>query len=292
MKVGVCLPYSEPGISRQTLLDWCRALEDGPFESVSCGERMQGADSVDMRILMAGAAAITNRIRIVPTLYVLPMHNAVRAAKEIASLDLISGGRVDVVVGTGGRPGDYQAVGMEWKGREQRLPGQVQVMRETWQGKPPFEGVDPIGPKPPHTPRVIAGFAGPKAITKSAEWADGLYAFSITGVAAEIGEKIATFDQARRAAGKTGKPWNIGGFWYSLNDDAEQHLRHYTYEYLKVAGHDMATAVANSMTQFKPDLILDTMKGMRDTGIDEIFMVPASAHVNEVKRLGDLVAKL
>ena len=37
MKVGICLPYSEPGITRETLVDWCRAIEDSPLSSVSSG---------------------------------------------------------------------------------------------------------------------------------------------------------------------------------------------------------------------------------------------------------------
>jgi alkanesulfonate monooxygenase SsuD/methylene tetrahydromethanopterin reductase-like flavin-dependent oxidoreductase (luciferase family) len=294
MDVGVCLPYSEPGITRSTLLDWCRAIETGPFSALSCGERISGADAIDMRILLAGAAALTARVRIVPTLYVLPLHDAVRAAKEIASLDLISDGRVDVVVGTGGRPDDYRAVGADFVSRNARLPQQVARMREIWNGGLPFEGSEPIGPRPVkgRLPRILGGFAGPQAIAKSAQWADGLYAFSITGDAGEIRHKFEVFDRAWQEAGREGKPWKIGGFWYSLADDAEATLRHYAYEYLRIAGHRIAQPVADSMTQFTPERVLETMRAMKATGIDELFMVPGSAHVSEVERLGPLVARL
>ncbi len=294
MDIGICLPYSEPGITRKTILDWCRAIEDGPFGAISCGERISGADAVDMRVLLSAAAALTRRVRIVPTLYVLPMHDEVRAAKEIASLDLIANGRVDVVVGTGGRPKDYRAVGADYASRSRRLPAQVRRMRATWAGEPPFEGSEPIGPgySKPGGPRVLGGFAGPRAIAASAAWADGLYAFSITGDAGEIQEKFAVFDEAWAAAGRQGKPWKIGGFWYSLVDDAEAALRHYAYEYLRIAGHDVAQAVADSMVQFTPERILDTMRAMRDTGIDELYMVPGSADVVEVTRLTALVDRL
>ena len=62
-----------------------------------------------------------------------------------------------------------------------------------------------------------------------------------------------------------------GGFWYSLANDAEGALKHYTYNYMVIAGHELATQVANSMTQFDPGLILDTMRAMKATGIDELF---------------------
>jgi alkanesulfonate monooxygenase SsuD/methylene tetrahydromethanopterin reductase-like flavin-dependent oxidoreductase (luciferase family) len=294
MDVGICLPYSEPGITRKTLVDWCRAIEDSPLTALSCGERISGPDAMEMRNMMAGAALLTERVRIVTTLYILPMHNAVWAAKEIATLDILSEGRVDVVVGTGGRPNDYAAVGADFATRNQRLPGQVAKMREIWAGKPPFEGSEIIGPKPYQKggPRVMGGFAGPKAIANSASWADGLYGFSIPGHASEIKEKMDWFEAGWAKAGRAGKPHKIGGFWYSLADNAKAGLHHYVYEYLRIAGHDFATSVADTMTQHDPGRILDTMRAMKETGIDELFMVPASPDVSEVKRLGELVAKI
>jgi alkanesulfonate monooxygenase SsuD/methylene tetrahydromethanopterin reductase-like flavin-dependent oxidoreductase (luciferase family) len=294
MKVGICLPYSEPGITRQTLVDWCKAVEDGPLTSISCGERISGPHAMEMRAMLAGAALLTERARIVPSLYVLPMHDAVWSAKEIATLDILSDGRVDVIVGTGGRPNDYRAVGADFASRNKRLPEQVATMRSIWRGELPFEGSEVIGPAPvqPGGPRVIGGFAGPKAIAKSASWADGLYAFSIAGHAAEIKEKFDWFAEAWSAAGRTTKPHKIGGFWYSLADDAKAALHHYVFEYLKIAGPDFATQVADTMTQHDPGRILDTMRAMKETGIDELFMVPSTASVQEVTRLGELVAKI
>ena len=294
MQVGICLPYSEPGITRRTLVDWCRAIEGGPFTSISCGERISGADTIEMRAMLAGAALLTERVRIVPSLYVLPMHSAAWAAKEIATLDVLSNGRVDLVVGTGGRPQDYQAVGADWSTREARLEDQVAVLRRIWSGEPAYDGGEPIGPKPvqPNGPRIIGGFSGPKAITRSARWADGLYGFSITGDGGEIQQKMDVAERAWAAAGRTTAPWKVGGFWYSLADGAEAHLRRYVYDYLRIAGDAVARQVAASMTRFSADAILDTMRAMKATGIDELYMVPASADVAEVERLAELVAQI
>lgn len=57
------------------------------------------------------AAAVTQRVRIVPTLYVLPMRDAVAAAPEIATLDALADpGRAEVCLGVGGREVDYRAI--------------------------------------------------------------------------------------------------------------------------------------------------------------------------------------
>ena len=113
MDVGICLPYMERDLDRERILAWCRSVEDGPFASLSCGERVTGY-TLEMRTTLAAAAAVTERVRIVPSLYVLPMHSAVWAAKEIATLDVLSNGRVTVTVGVGGRPADYGRWAHRW----------------------------------------------------------------------------------------------------------------------------------------------------------------------------------
>ena len=61
---------------------------------------------------------------------------------------------------------------------------------------------------------------------------------------------------------------------------------------MRIAGDAVARQVAASMTRFSPEAILDTMRAMEATGIDELYMVPASADVAEVDRLADLVARI
>ena len=119
MEVGICLPYMERDFGRQQILDFCRRVDQGPWASLSCGERITGY-TLEMRSMLAAAAAVTERVRIMPSLYVLPMHSAVWAAKEIATLDVISDGRVTLCVGVGGREVDYAAVGAPFSRRHLR----------------------------------------------------------------------------------------------------------------------------------------------------------------------------
>jgi alkanesulfonate monooxygenase SsuD/methylene tetrahydromethanopterin reductase-like flavin-dependent oxidoreductase (luciferase family) len=109
MKIGLCFPYSQDDLSRDVMLEWFRRVDEGPFSALSCGERVVG-DGVDMMALLAAAAAVTQRVEIVPTLYVLPMHPAIKVAKHAATLDLISGGRTTIRDGVGGRDQDYHGM--------------------------------------------------------------------------------------------------------------------------------------------------------------------------------------
>src|SRR5262245_46558639 len=143
MQVGVCMPYMKEGLDRRALLGFARAVDAGPFASLSCGERIVGP-TIHMATMLAAAAAATERVRIVPSLYVLPMHDPVWAAKEIATLDVLSSGRVTAVVGIGGRPDDYRAVGASFERRYARLDEGVTRMRAIWAGEPPFPGAAPV----------------------------------------------------------------------------------------------------------------------------------------------------
>ena len=65
MNIGLCFPYTQENLSREVMLEWFRRVDEGPFSTISCGERMVGS-SVDMMATLAAAAAVTQRIRIVP----------------------------------------------------------------------------------------------------------------------------------------------------------------------------------------------------------------------------------
>jgi len=290
MDVGVCLPYMERDYGRKEILAWCRAIDGGPFSSLSTGERITGY-TLEMRSLLAAAAAVTERVRIVPSLYVLPMHDAVWAAKEIATLDVLSEGRVTVTVGVGGREVDYRAVGASFARRHARMDEQVARMRAIWAGETPFDGADMVGPTPVQAggPPILAGSMGPKAMARAAQWAQGVYSFSMNG---ELDETKRMFDLARDAwekAGRTEPPRLVGGFWYSLASDAEARLRKYVYEYLKVFGDPMANGVAGTMTRHTPDAVAEAIENLRRAGSDEIFLVPTTADIAEIERVAPLV---
>ncbi len=57
MKIGICLPYMKAGLRRDDYMAWFARVDDGPFHSISCGERIHGP-SFDMRIVLAAAAAV------------------------------------------------------------------------------------------------------------------------------------------------------------------------------------------------------------------------------------------
>lgn len=290
MKIGLCLPYMKHGLTREDYHGWFQGIDQGPFHSLSCGERILGP-TYDMRVLLAAAATLTQRVEINATLYVLPMHDAVRAAKEIATLDVLSGGRLTVTVGYGGRPQDYRAVGMEYRGRHARMDRQVATMKSIWDQQPPFEGADPVGPVPAQAggPKLYTGAMGPKGMARCAHWADGVFAFSGNGERAEIAATLNLADAAWEQAGRPQKPYRMGGFWYSLADDGQRKLYDYVYRYLLIAGEDVANYMADSVHCSSADAVREALDNLEQAGCAEAMLSPVTAELCEIERLADIV---
>ena len=160
---------------RADTLAWCRGIDEGPWSSLAVPERIT-FPSHSMIVELAAAAALTERVRIWTTIVVLPAHNEVEVAKQTASVDRLSDGRLTLGVGVGGREDDYRAIGGTFARRWSRMDEQVATMRRIWAGEPPFPGADPVGPPPVQAggPPLIAGALGPKAIGRAARWAAGV----------------------------------------------------------------------------------------------------------------------
>jgi alkanesulfonate monooxygenase SsuD/methylene tetrahydromethanopterin reductase-like flavin-dependent oxidoreductase (luciferase family) len=288
MDIAMTLPTMLPH-GRDEVLAWCRGIDEGPWSSLAVPERITYT-SHSMTVQLAAAAALTERVRLWTTIMILPAHDAVQCAKDMSSVDVLSNGRLTVGVGVGGRDHDYRAIGASTAKRWQRMDEQVATMRRIWAGEPPFEGADPVGPPPvqPGGPPLIAGSMGPKSIARAARWADGVDgAWTLDG---EQGPVQAAFDQIRQAwrdAGRTDAPHLSTSIWYGLGDGAEDRLRGYAFDYLKIFGDDAGTYGANAVACYTPEALRRAVDNIAAAGADELFLVPTSVDPDELSRTRD-----
>ena len=112
MKISMTLPVMEPGLDRARVLAWVRAVEAGPWHSLAFGERIAFVNP-EMTTLLGACAALTERVRLVTTVAIATMHDPVWLAKQLATVDVLSEGRLSVGLGIGGREEDYRAVGAD-----------------------------------------------------------------------------------------------------------------------------------------------------------------------------------
>ena len=138
---------------------------------------------LDPMIVLAHIAAVTDRIRLGIGIYMLTLRDAVLVGRTLASLDVLSGGRLDMATGLGWTEDEYRFTANEWKVRGKRCNELIRALRVLFeQENPEFHGeffdFDPIGfePKPIQRPLPIhIGGGGPPALRRAATLGDGWY---------------------------------------------------------------------------------------------------------------------
>lgn len=141
------------------------------------------SDFPDPMIVLAHLASVTERVRLGIGIYMLALRDPVLIGKTLATLDVISNGRIDMAVGLGWTPDEYQWTGNEWKTRGKRMNELIAALRVLWeQEHPEFHGdffdFGPMGfqPKPVQQPMPIhiGGGAGP-AVRRAGAMGNGWY---------------------------------------------------------------------------------------------------------------------
>jgi probable F420-dependent oxidoreductase len=168
------------------------------------------ADWIDPLIGLSFAAAATSRIGIATGVLLLPEHNPVLVAKQAATLDTLSAGRLTLGVGVGWSREEFAALGVPFERRAARTAEYVAAMRTLWRDDvASFDGefahfdAVRVNPKPVANRRipVVVGGNSDAALHRVVAWGDGWYGFNLDGVR-EVAERM---DFLRRLCNDTGR---------------------------------------------------------------------------------------
>ena len=116
MKIGIGFPANIPGVQGKLLIEWAKKADAGPFSSLGLIDRLV-YDNYDTLIAFAAAAGATQRIHLTTSVLLAPLRNTAVLAKQAASLDALSGGRLTLGLGIGSREDDYQAASVPFNRR-------------------------------------------------------------------------------------------------------------------------------------------------------------------------------
>lgn len=295
MNVGMNLPVMVPGLSRELVRQWCRRIDAGPYSSIAAGERITFPNP-EIMVTLAMAAAWTERVKIGFHVLVPPMHSAAMLAKQVATVDVLSGGRVCLGVGVGAREEDYRAVGAIWDSSLlKRLEAGVREMKSIWDGTHRVENATrPIEPVPlqKNGPPILAGVLMPQAIARVAHWADGVTGFSFEPSAEDIAMRFDGARQAWKDAGRTTPPRLVTGFWFALGENPNEQIGSYLERYLAFMGEGSGRALAPSIRATSPKALRDALLMCRDLGADEVLLVPTTSDPEEAERAAEVIASL
>ncbi|HMZ13379.1 MAG TPA: LLM class flavin-dependent oxidoreductase [Mycobacterium sp.] len=290
------LPVMEPDLDANLLKRWARLVDEGPFSSLCWGERI-AFNNPDSLTLLGALSAWTERVPLVTTVVVPQLHDPVMLAKALATADMLSGGRLTVGIGSGGREEDYRAVGADPKTQTIRdMADRVAVMKRVWAGEKITESVLPVGPAPvqPGGPRLLIGATGPKSTRMAAEWADGLAGITLD---LDTGRQNELFDVARAAWAEAGKPKPhlATSFWFALGEadaaraQVHRHLRHYM-NWIPPEFVD-AMAPTTGWSGSAEELVA-TLRKFAAIGTSEVHLIPTSSDLDQVRRVADLVGDI
>lgn len=284
MKIGVGLPAYIPWANPMEITAWARKAEEMGFSSLGMIDRLIYRNYEPM-ISLTAAAAVTSRIRLVTSVLLAPLRPAALLAKQAATLDAISGGRLTLGLGIGAREGDYRAVAVPFEHRGSYLAKQVRRMKRIWSGQPVEEGLGVIGPSPAREggPEILLGGYSPQALRRVGRIADGFIAGSGADVA-RVKELWQYALQSWQQAGREGKPRFVGAFYAVLGGQgAVNKANDFIRDYYGERPSQMKTSAQE---------IEDTAQALADLGMDELILWAAVPELDQLDYLAEVAQKV
>ncbi|TMQ90015.1 LLM class flavin-dependent oxidoreductase [Actinomadura soli] len=281
MNVGIGLPIGDPAL----LPGWARRADAGPFSTLGLLDRLVYHNPEPL-VALAVLAGATSRVRVQTEVLLAPLREPALLAKQAATLDRMTGGRLVLGLGVGSRDDDHQVTGVDIRTRGRRLDGQMAVMRRIWSGQPYGDDIGPIGPAParPGGPEVLFGGFQRAALARVARWGDGFLAAAAPSWAGGL------FDTVRaswKEHGRDGAPRIVAQVNVALGpqdvvDDARANMHAY-YAFTGRADQ----MVAGMLTT--PVEIRDAIAAYADLGADEVILYCYGLDPAQVDRLADVL---
>jgi len=252
MQFGAVLPTCEIGNDPVAIRDWAQAAESLGYAHIVAYDHVLGAVHADRDdklwgpyteadpfhepfVVFAFLAGVTSTIELETAVIILPQRQAALVAKQAAEVDVLSGGRLRMGVGTGWNHVEYESLGVEWGDRGRIFDEQLELIRALWGNDVvdfdgDFHRVDRAGilPRPAHRIPIWFGGFSKVAVRRAARVGDG---FTFASAGSKTIEQAEELREAVAAAGRDAEsfpielniPYGLGeGKWESLVAEARE----------------------------------------------------------------------
>lgn len=282
MDVGIGIPNSIPEATGPQLLDWARRADAAGFSSLATIGAVEYPSYEELTVL-AAAGVVTERIRLLTNVIVAPARSATELAKQAASVDQLTGGRLTLGVGVGWRQTDYELTDRGFTSRGRRFDQQLQDLRTALRGEPLTDATHPVAPRPvrPDGVPLLVGGNSDQTPRRVAEFGIGWTAGGLPpDMAGEFADRVRA---AWQEAGRTGAPRLVALVYFGLGD-VGQRSRTYLLDYYRRMGNDTAAMIADSVLR-DADAVAQTVAAFEAQGFDELILDPTVAAPEQVDLL-------
>jgi probable F420-dependent oxidoreductase len=297
MEFGICLPI-RLSLEAQSNINIAKRAEELGFDSIWVSDHVVMPEKhigmfsevfYDPLMLLSYIAAETSEIKIGTSVIILPYRNPVVVAKMIATLDVLSQGRVIFGVGPGWMREEYDALSVPYEKRGARTNEYIRAIKELWMSdEPSFEGEFcsfsniKFYPKPfktPHPPIFIAG-SSDYAIKRAVEYGDG---WQPTWVSPEDVEE--GISKLCKIADEKGR--DLSTFTYSVRN--RLHILDKDYEPLnnnEGTNDDPPFVLCGTVSE-----ITDYIKSYRDLGVSHLVFDPVAESLDDIFHTMEVVSR-
>ena len=230
MQFGAVLPTCEIGNDPVAIRDWAQAAESLGYAHIVAYDHVLGAVHADREsklwgpytendpfhepfVVFAFIAGVTTTIELETAVIILPQRQAALVAKQAAEVDVLSGGRLRMGVGTGWNHVEYESLGVEWGDRGRIFDEQLELIRALWDNDVvdftgDFHRVDRAGilPRPAHRIPIWFGGFSKVAVRRAARIGDG---FTFASAGSKTIEQAEELREAVAAAGRDAASYPI-----------------------------------------------------------------------------------
>ena len=290
MRIALGLPSRIAGASGELMLEWAVRAERGPFSSLVVTDRVV-SQALEPLSVLAMAAGATQRIGLMTSVVIGPTRETSLLARQAATIDVLSNGRLTLGIGIGVRKNDYDASGFDFHRRGRRATEQLPLLRRLWAGESLSKEIGPIGPPSPRRngPELLIGGYVPAIVERIARWGDG-YMAPGGGEPESLLKMWREIESAWRAAGREGKPRWVGASYFALGPHAAEYASRYinaNYGYNpELAAKRLRTLPASQTA------VQDAIKRQADMGVDEFILRPCAEEFEQMDRLAEIAAQV
>lgn len=296
---GIALPQDAPDGTEAAarVARFARAAERAGYDGLWTLDRVQGHQRVmEPLALLTAAAMATHRIRLGAAVIILPLRSPVELARTSATIDRLSGGRLELGVGVGADRERVRAVGLEPARRGERMDDAVAVLRGLWAGERlDYEGATlavrgwMVRPLPLQRPGPTLWFGGHSrgALRRAVRWGDGwLGAGSVS--TAVVGREITMLREELGAAGRDEASLRLGKRLYLALDDARGRRGRHIRQWL--GDHYRDPAITDRVAAIGPaPAITEAILEIVALGARTVILHPVSDEERQLRGLADEV---